>query len=1683
MSIMSTTEGSLSSPLVVESSTGDAFETAYEGETERESLASMVHLQSGPVDAGAETPKLLLKKEVRPEEGGRGRGGEGDREEGAPRNPHYGNKSKYVQMWVEEDSKISLTGRLRDPNSLTPATQSSSRDSVAEAADIVARVQLTCESAITNTRDILTDMQSGTLSKVDAAVSLLEKIESDTKQDIMDRHDYVQRIGSENKYLQNELLEARTALDRIYHCAFRSKDAKELSTQVMVMKIIKRLRGLESSKKSLGEEAKKVLAEKQAFQAKAEDFQTELRGMKSAELKLRNVVTTQKSKSDSYKRTIKELDQAKDQLQSRVQGLEAKQKALASEKAAMSEEIKGLREAGKENHAKLEQMQTILRAAQRKKSMTENALEKAEEEIQVLSSKVVDQAAHASEIAEAKEEAERESEALRQHFAAAVQSKERVSQELEQAANESSAKCYRVQELRASLADLNTKYEARGQEFERLEQENQRLEGELAESKSQARELGSKVDELTRKGEAFASLLPVHIETMNSNVGLLYTDLEQRLEKKEKELSKLCSLFSSAIRQHKEKVASMDAFHASVECQLAECISHFEQSESATLLASDDASRSGKIIGYLEALNKSAGDHFQKFKDLKDASECLEVNMVQAQGEVEALKGLVKESERTREQSEARASTLAAQRDALEDKLSSFHAAVEIIKGAVHKRSCESFELSQDEGGVKGMCDAELLIALKLLLEDFKKIGWDKDCIQQDLDIKEECIARLQYKVASFSSALDKNTKKMESYSQLSESLSKDFQTKQKVLIDFNEQLHSKLERKEALLVELKDRLDAVTHVTREQAEKLEEAGQSADVQLYKISSSFRCLDDVESNILESFESLKESLDAKEMQLDSLTEDVKSQSSICCDLERDYVSLRDSLERARCEGEAWKTKYQSMKKMVRAYLPKLRLKLKESKFTKLRASALRKRNVRLSQQVRSLKGLKVRSLQQVREKIVKNVKSGLMAKQASKSSALAGRLWRLTFASTKKIDEMESLLNSALKEKSETLGRLGLVEEENSLLKTSIGKQSEMLSHLHELENFLQRSKETIRGLQVSNEEKEAMVERLSDSNRVIQDEKAKTLEKLRLLEGQLLKTQEELVVTQNQCAVTAKEHMRLIEKYSKLQGASKALQDDARTAQEALELERATYSGQLEQNSSMKDELLAKEHRLRELRSALSSVCSERDKAEATLQQQCSVTGEAPLPSMRRQDCVVAAAATQTTHEQQTSQSVALQTEGESLSTQNDGLEAQAEILLLQTEVGNLKGALRRAEATNFKKRQGLASMQTKVNDLEGEVQAKENSLAQLQGILDNALEALAESTQDMMEISLETTSERQGRESVSTSAHQLKAVEGVIGTWRNACQKRDSEIGHLRAKVEAFASQICELEKESEGKAERRTSLLQLKLKEAHLELKSFAQDLEKHKRKLAKVYSSNQKSLRVINKALSEQKSSAPRDDLEEASKDVSDLLGALAAEVKAAKRKQAKSKSSAQENSEIALALHMESVALKESLKSKEARIKELKAEVSSLEERGASLESKQAAIDSCESRLTEARCDLSQANSKIEKQGRELKELNKMLKAWEAMRICKDSQINALLDKCKLYEDQVSEKSRALGALRQKIAARAIRKAPKTPQAVKPKDAVLCSHDANVAKSEQSLLGKSTTTLANSLEKENSLTSN
>lgn len=44
----------------------------------------------------------------------------------------------------------------------------------------------------------------------------------------------------------------------------------------------------------------------------------------------------------------------------------------------------------------------------------------------------------------------------------------------------------------------------------------------------------------------------------------------------------------------------------------------------------------------------------------------------------------------------------------------------------------------------------------------------------------------------------------------------------------------------------------------------------------------------------------------------------------------------------------------------------------------------------------------------------------------------------------------------------------------------------------------------------------------------------------------------------------------------------------------------------------------------------------------------------------------------------------------------------------------------------------------------------------------------------------------------------------------------------------------------------------------------------------------------------------------------------------------------------------------------------------------------------------------------------------------MLQAWEAMRLGKDAQIAALLERCKRHEEDAAEKARTVEALRRKL---------------------------------------------------------
>lgn len=78
------------------------------------------------------------------------------------------------------------------------------------------------------------------------------------------------------------------------------------------------------------------------------------------------------------------------------------------------------------------------------------------------------------------------------------------------------------------------------------------------------------------------------------------------------------------------------------------------------------------------------------------------------------------------------------------------------------------------------------------------------------------------------------------------------------------------------------------------------------------------------------------------------------------------------------------------------------------------------------------------------------------------------------------------------------------------------------------------------------------------------------------------------------------------------------------------------------------------------------------------------------------------------------------------------------------------------------------------------------------------------------------------------------------------------------------------------------------------------------------------------------------------------------------------------------------------------------------------------------LETSRAELEATRRQLLLSREQVEKKNQEVRELNGMLKAWEAMRLGKDAQIAALTDKCKRLEEDTAEKVRTVDALRRKL---------------------------------------------------------
>ncbi|GLC75427.1 hypothetical protein PLESTF_001635600 [Pleodorina starrii] len=80
----------------------------------------------------------------------------------------------------------------------------------------------------------------------------------------------------------------------------------------------------------------------------------------------------------------------------------------------------------------------------------------------------------------------------------------------------------------------------------------------------------------------------------------------------------------------------------------------------------------------------------------------------------------------------------------------------------------------------------------------------------------------------------------------------------------------------------------------------------------------------------------------------------------------------------------------------------------------------------------------------------------------------------------------------------------------------------------------------------------------------------------------------------------------------------------------------------------------------------------------------------------------------------------------------------------------------------------------------------------------------------------------------------------------------------------------------------------------------------------------------------------------------------------------------------------------------------------------------------AALEAARSELRAASQQAAAYREQLEQRNNEVRELNSMLQAWEAMRLGKDAQIAALLERCKRHEEDAAEKARTIEALRRKL---------------------------------------------------------
>jgi hypothetical protein len=241
-----------------------------------------------------------------------------------------------------------------------------------------------------------------------------------------------------------------------------------------------------------------------------------------------------------------------------------------------------------------------------------------------------------------------------------------------------------------------------------------------------------------------------------------------------------------------------------------------------------------------------------------------------------------------------------------------------------------------------------------------------------------------------------------------------------------------------------------------------------------------------------------------------------------------------------------------------------------------------------------------------------------------------------------------------------------------------------------------------------------------------------------------------------------------------------------------------------------------------------------------------------------------------------------------------------------------------------------------------------------------------------------------------------KIAAFGSVVDSWRSAVEAKSAEIERLRLSLsELLVSQThaARLRKEAESRAaETETSLAAEKrdAEAARAAAESRAAEFESRLDALRKALGAAESARGDADANAETYKRAllAAKEDCERLELDVAVLR--RDAEERAAERD-----------------------AAKESLRVASARAAELEKKTAASSEGG-------------QAKLLMLQAESSELRAKVEKRNREVRELNQMLKAWEAMRHSKDAQIEKLVERCRKFEDEAADKARAVESMRNRV---------------------------------------------------------